>query len=89
MLYYFIYLFMRGFPGSSVSQESAYNAGDRGSVPGLERSPGGGNGNLLQYPCLENLMERGARQVTVHGVTRVGHNLATELPPPFYLSRKL
>ena len=80
---------MRGFPGSSVSQESAYNAGDPGSVSGLERSPGGGNGNLLQYSCLENLMERGAQQVTVHGVTRVGRKLATKLPPPFYLSRKL
>ena len=80
---------MRGFPGSSVSQESAYNAGDPGSVPGLERSPGGGNGNLLQYSCLENPMARGAWQVTVHGVTRVGHDLATKPLPPFYLNRKL
>ena len=89
MRYHFIYLFMRGFPGSSVSQESAYNAGDPGSVPGLERSLGGGNGNLLQYSCLENPMERGAWWVTVHGVTRVGHDLATKPPLPFYLNRKL
>ena len=47
------------------------NAGDirdEGSIPGLGRSPGGGNGNLLQYSCLENPMDRGAWQATVHGV---------------------
>ena len=49
-----------GFPGSSVSKESALSAGDLGSTPGLERSPGVGNGNPLQYPCLENPMDRGA-----------------------------
>ena len=49
------------------------NAGDIrdvGSIPGLGRSPGEGNGNPLQYPCLENLMDRGAWQATVHGVTQ-------------------
>ena len=44
----------------------------------LRRSPGEGNGNPLQYSCLENLMDRGAWWVTVHGVTKVGHDLATE-----------
>ena len=45
------------------------NAGDLGLIPGLGRSPGGGNGNPLQYSCLENSMDRGAWQATVHGVT--------------------
>ena len=45
------------------------NAGDTGSIPGLGISPGGGNGNPLQYSCLENPMDRGAWQATVHGVT--------------------
>ena len=45
------------------------NAGDAGSIPGLERSSGGGNGNPLQYSCLENSMDRGAWRATVHGVT--------------------
>ena len=49
-----------------------------GSVPGLERSPGEGNGNPLQYSCLENPMDRGAWWATVHGVARVGHDLATK-----------
>ena len=49
-----------GFPGSSVGKESACNAGDLGLIPGSGRSPGEGNGNPLQYPCLENLMDRGA-----------------------------
>ena len=47
---------------------SAYNAGDPGSVPVLGRSPGEGNGNPLQYSCLENPMDRGAWRATVHGV---------------------
>ena len=45
-----------GFPHSSLSKESAYNAGDLGLIPGLGRSPGGGNGNPLQCSCLENPM---------------------------------
>ena len=49
-----------GFPGGSEVKASAYNAGDLGSIPGLGRSPGEGNGNLLQYSCLENPMDRGA-----------------------------
>ena len=50
----------QGFPCSLVSKESACSAGDPGLIPGLRRSPGEGNGNPLQYPCLENLMDRGA-----------------------------
>ena len=57
-----------GFPGSSDGKESACNAGDRGSIPGSGKSPGEGNGNPLQYSCLENTTDRGAWQVTPHGV---------------------
>ena len=49
-----------GFPGGSDGKASAYNVGDLGSVPGLGRSPGEGNGNPLQYSCLENPMDGGA-----------------------------
>ena len=72
-----------GFPHSSVGKESARNAGDLGSIPGLGRSPGEGNGNPLQYSCLENPMDKGALQATVHGVARVRHDLATK-PPTTY-----
>ena len=48
------------FPGGSDGKASAYNAGDPGSIPGLGRSPGEGNGNPLQYSCLENPMDGGA-----------------------------
>ena len=48
------------FPGGSDGKASAYNAGDQGSIPGSERSPGEGNSNRLQYSCLENPMDRGA-----------------------------
>ena len=48
------------FPGGSDSKASAYNVGDPGSIPGLGRSPGEGNGNPLQYSCLENPMDREA-----------------------------
>ena len=49
---------------------SSYNAGDLGSIPGLGRPPGEGNGNPLQYSCLESPMDRGAWQATVHGVAK-------------------
>ena len=65
----------------AVSKESACNAGEPGSIPGSGRSPGEGNGNPLQYPCLENPMDRGAWQAAVHGVAKVGHDLATKPPP--------
>ena len=55
-----------GFPQSSVSKESACNAGDPGSIPRLGRSPGEGKGNPLQHSCLENPMDRGAWRATAH-----------------------
>ena len=59
-----------GFPGGSEVKASAWNAGDPGLIPGSGRSPGEGNGNPLQYSCLENPMEEGAWWATVHGVTK-------------------
>ena len=59
---------MAPFPGGSDSKESVYNVGALGSIPRLERFPGEGHGNPLQYSCLENPMGRGAWQATVHGV---------------------
>ena len=56
------------------------NAGDLGSMPGLGRSPREGNGNPLQYSCLENPMDRGTWQAMVHGVARIRHNLETKPP---------
>ena len=58
------------FPGGSDGKASVYNAGDLGLIPGLGRSPGEGNGNPLQYSCLENSMDRGAWWATVHGVAK-------------------
>ena len=55
--------------GGSVVKTLPVTAGDVGSIPGLGGSPGKGNGNPLQYSCLENTMDRGAWQATVHGVT--------------------
>ena len=60
-----------GFPGGSDGKESACNAGDLGSLPGLGRYPGGGHGNPLQCSCPENTMDRGAWWATVHGVESV------------------
>ena len=68
---------MGGFPHSSVGKESACNAGDPGLIAGSGRSPGEGNVNPLQYSCLENPIERGAWQATVHGIARVRHDLGT------------
>ena len=59
-----------GFPASSMVKNLPANAGDVGLIPGSRRSPGEGNGNLLQYPCLGNPMDRGAWWATVHGVTK-------------------
>ena len=61
---------MLGFPGDSVVKNPPANAGDMGSIPGLGRSPREGNGNPLQYSCLGNPMDRGARWATVHGVIK-------------------
>ena len=66
-----------GFPGGSMVKNPSANVGDArdmGSIPGLGISPGIGNGNPLQYSCLENFIDRGAWQAIVHGLQRVGHN---------------
>ena len=60
-----------GFPGGSDSKEFACKAGDLGSIHGLGRSHGEGNGNPLQYACLENFMDREAWWATVHGVAEL------------------
>ena len=68
-----------GFPGGSVLKNPPANAGDVGLIPGLERSPGVGNGNPLQYYCLGNSMDRGAWW-TIYSPwgCKVGHELVTE-----------
>ena len=68
-----------GFPGGAEVKASACNVGDLASIPGLGRSPGEGNGNTLQYSCLENPMDGGAWWAPVHGSQRVGHDWATSL----------
>ena len=66
-------------PGGSDDKEFTCNVGDLGSIPGLGRSPGKGNGYPLQHSCLENSMGRGAWQTTVHslGSQRIRHSWAT------------
>ena len=59
-----------GFPGGSGVKNPPVNAGDMSLIPGLGRSPGGGNGNPLKYSWLENSMDRGAWRATVQGVTK-------------------
>ena len=59
-----------GFPGGADGKESACRAGDPGSIPGLGRSPGEGDGYPLQYSGLENSMDRGAWSAIVHGVAK-------------------
>ena len=56
---YLVFTFFLGFPGGSDAEESACSTGDLGLIPGLGRLPGEGNGNLLQYSCLESSMDRG------------------------------
>ena len=70
------------FPGGSEDKASACHVGDLRLIPGLGRSPGEGNGNPLQYSCLENSMDRGAWQATVHGVAKSQTRLSefTSLP---------
>ena len=63
-------LYHLGFPGGSDGKEFTYNAGNLDSIPGWRRSPGEGNGNPLQYSGLENPMNRGAWQATVHGIAK-------------------
>ena len=67
----YIYLYtIHTHPGGSVVKNLPANAGDAGLIPGSGRYPGGGNGNPLQYSCLENPMNKGLWQATVHGITK-------------------
>ena len=75
------------FPGGASGKEPTCQC-MRCKRRGSGRSPGGGNGNQLLYSCLENPMGRGAWQATVHGFTRVGHNLVTKPPPPTLLLKE-
>ena len=80
----FIYLFVPSFPGSSVGKGSACSAGDLGSINGLGRSPGEGNGKPLQYSCLENLMDRGACGLQTMWSKRGGHDWTTKTSCSWY-----
>ena len=79
-----------GFPGGSVGKclpqyrRPTCNTGDAGLIPGSGRSPGEGNSNPIQCPCLENSMDSGAWRATVHGVPRVRHELVTKSPCATY-----
>ena len=68
----------QGFPGSSDGKESTCNAGHLDSIPGSGRSPEEGNGNPLQYSCLENPMNGGAWRFSVHGITQSWTRLSNE-----------
>ena len=78
-----------GFPHSSIGKNSSCNAGDLGLIPGSGRSSGEGNGNPLQYSCLENPMDKGAWQATVHGIARVCHDLVIKPPWQNYHPKNL
>ena len=80
-----IILWLPCFFTGSDSKESAFHAGDPGLIPGLERSLGEGNGNTLQYSCLENFMDKGAWWARVHGIVKSG----TWLRDYFHLSLSL
>ena len=71
-----------GLPGGSAVKNPPANIGDVGSIPRLGRAPGEGNGNSLQYSCLENPMDRIDWWVIVHEVIRVSHDLATKQQQP-------
>ena len=78
------------FPGGSDGKESACGAGDLGLIPGSGRSPGGGHGNPLQYPCLQNPMDRGAWQATVSpwGLKELDTTERLTLSKTFWLKHK-
>ena len=78
--YQFIFPLVVGFPGGAAGNESA-NARDTGLIPGTGRSPGGGNGNPLQYFCLEHSVDRGASWARVRGVAESWTQLSTAQPP--------
>ena len=71
-----------GFPGGAVVKDPPASSGDPGSIPRLGRSPGGGNGNPLQYSCLENSMARGPWTATVHGVAKSRTRLSARAHRP-------
>ena len=77
------------FPGSSIDKQSTCNVRDPGSIPGSGRSSGEGNGNPFQDSCLENSMDREAWRATIHGVSRVRHDLVTKPSPPLGKGSKL
>ena len=77
-----------GFPGGAVIKNPPANAGDtshEGSIPGLGRYPGGGNGNPFQYSCLENSMDRMPSGLQSMGLQRIRHNLAKDSHLHFYM----
>ena len=74
VIFLWLVISCKGFPGGSDSKEFTCNAGDSGLIPGLGRSPEEGNGNPLLYSCLESTMDRGTRWAAVHGLQRVGHD---------------
>ena len=80
MFSFYLYL-----PGGSDGKASARNAGDLGSIPGLGRSPGEGNGNPLQHSCLENSMDGEAWWATVHGILQARRLEWVAFPFPGYL----
>ena len=77
--------YLQRLPFWCSGKEPAFQRRRHGFSPGSGRSPGGGNGNPLQYSCLENLIDREAWRTTVHGVTRVGQDLVPKPPPPSIL----
>ena len=78
----------RGFPGGSEVKASAHNVGNPGSIPGSGRSPGEGNGNPFHYSLLENPMEGGAWQATVHKVAK-GQTVLSDFTFTFFSYRKI
>ena len=80
----YVYVYM-GFPCGSADKESSQNMGDLGSIPWSGRSPGEGNGNPFQYSCLENPMDGGAWQATVHGLQKIGQDWVTSLSLFIYI----
>ena len=92
LVYLNVTICSQGFLGGSVVRNLPANAGDAGSVPGMGRSPRGGNCNSLQQSCLRNHMDRGAWWATVHGVTKNStllKQLSTHIHIYFFMLLKL
>ena len=79
-----VFLSSEVFPGGSDGKESACNGGDQGLIPGLGRPPGEGNGNPLQYSCLENPMDRGPRWLQSMRSQRIEHDWETNIHTVFH-----